>query len=89
MKRFLSSDAKLEALLKRQAGVNAALRAEKEKRKQREDRDRTRRVGIVGRAVLANAEESGEYKEFLKGILRATVTDEAEVKFLKAQGFYD
>ncbi len=78
---------KLDALLKRQAAVRAALREEREKRKEIAQRDHERRVGIVGRAVLAKAGQSPEFKEFLAGVLRTTVTDQSEEKFLKSHGW--
>jgi hypothetical protein len=89
MKMQIPTDIMIEKILKRQAALAQALRLQKDKRKAIQQREYDRRVGIVGRAVLANAAQSAEFKEFLKGILRATVTAEAEVKFLIAQNFYE
>jgi hypothetical protein len=82
-----SAEKRVEALMKRKAAIAAALRLEHEKRKEIAQRDQERKVGIVGRAVLANAAQSPEFKEFLIGILRTTVTDQSEEKFLKLHGW--
>jgi hypothetical protein len=75
---------RLELLIKRQAALADAVRAEREKRKAIAQKDRDHLTGILGRAVLANAEQSPEFKQFLIGVLRTTVTVESEQKFLKA-----
>jgi hypothetical protein len=76
---------KLDALMKRQAALSAALRAEREKQKEIEEKMQERLIRIVGRAVLANAEQSPEFKQFLIGVLRTTVTVESEAKFLTSR----
>lgn len=75
-------ESRLEALKRRRSELDDALRAEREKRKAIEKRERDRLVSIVGRAALANAAQSPEFKQFLIGVLRTTVTLDSEVKFL-------
>jgi len=74
---------KLEALTKRKAALTAAFRAEREKLRAITQRDDERLVRILGRAVQANASQSPEFKQFLIGVLRTTVTVESEKRFLK------
>ena len=84
-----TSAAKLDALLKRQAALAAAVRVEREKRKDIDRRNEERLIRIVGRALLSNATQSEDFKKFLIGVLRTTVTESSEQKFLKSQGLYE
>jgi hypothetical protein len=84
-----TSEKKLEALSQRVAESRAALLAQKNKLKMLGQKNDDRLTGIAGRAVLRNAKQSPEFKQFLLGVLRTTVTDESEKKFLRSQDFYD
>jgi len=78
---------KLNALLKRQSALRAALRAEREKRRANAEKEHQRLIEIVGRAVLANAEQSPEFKQFILGVLRTSTLPENEQRFLKTKGW--
>ena len=83
----MKAKGKLEELLRRQDQLKAALQAEREKRKAIAQKEQERLTVIVGRAVLANAAQSAEFKNFLLGVLRTSTLPENEQRFLKAQGW--
>lgn len=83
----MKAEEKLQALLKRQLQIKSALQAEREKRKAVTEKEQERLIGIAGRAVLANAAQSPEFREFLRGILRTTALLESEERFLKSKAW--
>ena len=79
------TDQRLQALKDRRASVDAALRAEREKRKAIAQREDDRLIGIVGRALLAHAKQTQEFGGMLKGVLRNTSHTESDRKFLQSK----
>jgi len=79
------TDQRLQALKDRRASVDAALRAEREKRKAIEQRENGRLTGIVGRALLAEGKQTPEFAAMLKGVLRNTTLSESDRRFLQSK----
>ena len=67
--------------------MGAAFRAERDKRKQIERKAQDRLIRIVGRALLAAAEQSSEFDVMLKGVIRNTRVPESERKFLRSKNW--
>jgi hypothetical protein len=80
------SNARLQALLGRKAALDAALRAEKEKRKALECRRHERLCNVVGRALLKQAARQPDFGRKLTSLLQAAAAtlDESDRKFLEA-----
>ena len=80
-----TASGRLQALKDRRAAVDAALRAEKDKRKAIAQREDDRLTGIVGRAFVAHAKQTPDFAAMLKGVLRNTSHTESDRKFLQAK----
>ena len=82
-----NGNGKLDALLKRELALKAAIAAEKVKRQRHKEKDRARLVEIVGAALLDEAARVPDFELMLKQTLRTAVTDERAHEFLKGQGW--
>ena len=80
-----NANERLQALKDRRAAVDAALRAEKKKRKAIAQREDDRLTGIVGRAFVAHAKQTPDFAAMLKGVLRNTPHSESDRKFLASK----
>jgi len=73
---------RLQALQNRKRELDAALRAEREKRKEIEHKAEARLIRIIGRALLTAASQSPDFELMLKGVLRTSPLVESDRKFL-------
>jgi hypothetical protein len=79
---------KLNALLKREAAIKKALRAEKAKRRDREEQDRERLKAIIGNALLQDAEQYPDFDLMIRSVLKTTIKPgSSEFNFLKTKGW--
>jgi hypothetical protein len=80
-------DTRLDALKKRRSELDAALRAEREKRKEIERKAETRLIRLIGRALLVASSQSPEFKQMITGVLRTTSLSDSDRSFLAARNF--
>ena len=81
-----TAQARLEALINRRSELDAAVRAEKEKQKQAEDRRQDRLDRHVGHAIRAQAARDPEFQATLQALLVRAIgnLDEGAQKFVRA-----
>ena len=77
-----NATSRLQALQERKNELDAALRAEREKRKEIERKAEARLIRIIGRALLTAASKSPDFELMLKGILRTSPLVESDRTFL-------
>jgi hypothetical protein len=78
---------RLDMLKKREAALRQAIEQERAKKLKRDQRARDRLVGIVGNALLIEAERAPDFSQLLKQVLATTVTDSSSKAFLKHMGW--
>jgi hypothetical protein len=85
-KNSLGLDEQLAALAKREAGIRAKIAALREQGRKREQQNAEEEQSIVGRAVVAAAALSPEFKLAVAHVL-VNVSDEKERRFLADRGW--
>jgi hypothetical protein len=83
-----SGNGKIDALLRREAALKAAIAEEKVRQQKREEKEDARLHAIVGAALLQNAKQFPDFELMLKGVLaKSTLLTEGETKLLRAKGW--
>ena len=81
------SNERLEALRKREASLRSSIHAEVQREQKRKARQQARLIGIVGQALLREAEESTALRGVIRETLDATVLDESSRRLLSNLGW--
>lgn len=80
-------DEQLAALAKREAGIRAKMAALREQGRKREQQNAEEEQFIVGRAVVAAAALSAEFRLAVAQVALVNVTDEKQRRFLADRGW--
>jgi len=76
-----------EAVKKQKASIRAAIEREQAAQRERDAKNRSRLIEIVGNALIEQAEKSPDFLLMLKQILGSAVTDGPARRFLEEKGF--
>jgi hypothetical protein len=82
-----TTDSRLEVLKRRKSELDAALRAERDRRKEIERKAEVREIRIVGRALLTAAAQSPDFRGMIKGVLRTTPMSDSDKNFMIARSW--
>lgn len=81
---------RIEALMKRETALRAALAAERMKQAKLDAKDLKKEFATVGEVLVLYTRQSAEFKTMLKQVLpvaAAAVADESVQRFLKTRGW--
>ncbi len=83
------SKERIEALMKRETALRAALAAERMKQAKLDAKDLKKEFATVGEVLVLYSRQSAEFKTMLKQVLpvAAAVADESAQRFLKTRGW--
>jgi 3-keto-L-gulonate-6-phosphate decarboxylase len=79
--------ARLDTLRKREQALKLSIAAELERERKRQARQRDRLVGIVGSALIDEANRSQNVKTMLSQILTTAIVDEKSRQFLSGMNW--
>jgi hypothetical protein len=82
-----SGNARIEALLKREAALKAAIAREKVRQQKATERVERREFACVGEVLVRYAGQSPAFKTMLRQVLPTAVTDDKARQFLTARGW--
>jgi hypothetical protein len=82
-----NSNGKIQALLKREAALKAAIAAEQVRQQKANAKLQAREFSLVGEALVTYAGQSPDFRLMLKQVLASAVTDEPARKFLSGRGW--
>ena len=81
------SNAKLDALLKREQALKAAIAQEKVRQQARQLKDQARLAAVVGRALLDHGAKVPDFELLIKQTLKTAVKDPSSREFLSSLGW--
>lgn len=82
-----NSNDRIDALLRREAALKAAIAQEKVRRQKRKEKDDARLFSIVGAALVQNAEQAPDFRLMLKQVLQAAELRDSDRAFLTGKGW--
>jgi len=81
------SNDRIDALLRREAQLKAAIAAEKVRRQKRREKEEERLAGIVGRVLLERAYKSDDFHLMIGQVLQSSDLSDAERSFVSRKGW--
>lgn len=82
-----NSNERIDALLRREAAIKAAIAAEKVREQKRKERSDARVFAIVGEALTRYAERSPDFRLMLRQVLQSAELRDTDRAFLAGNGW--
>ncbi len=80
-------DSKIEAILRKQAALKAALAERKVQVQKKSEKDNARLCSIIGAALVQNAAAHPDFKLMLKQVLQSAELRDTDRAFLAGEGW--
>ena len=82
-----NSNERIDALLRREAAIKAAIAAEKVREQKRKEKTDARVFAIVGEALTRQAERSPDFRLMLRQVLQSAELRDTDRAFLAGNGW--